>query len=324
MTKAIHVLKPGTTENMRFVDVETPTPSNNEMLIRHTAIGVNFIDIYIRNKAYPWPVEKNLILGCEAAGIVEKIGPDVKHFKLGERVAYVSMNGAYASHRAIAHDTVVKLPDNVSDEQASASMLKGLTVYYLLHNSFKIEKNHIVLFHAAAGGVGLIAGQWLSDLNAIAIGCAGSTEKCNLAKQYGYQHTINYKDSDVLEQVMKITNSKGVDAVYDSVGKDTMRDSLKALKQHGTLVSFGQASGTYDAFKISDLATGSLHLTRPSLFHFLNDPQWLKKASQALFEKISTNKIKIPIKQRFALKDAAFAHQSIEARKTTGSTILIP
>ena len=292
--------------------------------MRHTAIGLNFLDIYIRSGLYPWPVESDFVLGAEGAGIVEAVGEGVSSFASGDRIAYVIGNGAYQTHRTLAASMAVKIPDNVTDEQAAASMLKGLTTHYLLHHSYPVKRGETVLVHAAAGGVGLIAGQWLKDKGVTAIGTAGGPEKCALAKQNGYSHVIDYKSEDFVEQVKIITDGKGVAAVYDSVGKETVAGSLKCLTKFGTLVSFGQSSGPALDFKINDLAPGSFRLTRPTLFAFTSERKWLEEASSDLFEMIGSGKITIAINQKYPLEKVAQAHDDMEGRATTGSTVLVP
>ena len=324
MSYAIHATQPGDIDVLEYVEFELNDPGPDEVQIKHHAIGVNFIDIYIRTGAYPWPVEKDLILGCEASGVIEAVGPGVSGFREGDRVAYTLPNGAYSSHRNINISNVVHIPDSIDDQTAAGCMLKGLTCYYLLHNSFKVEPQHKVLFHASAGGVGLIAGQWLSAIGATAIGTAGSDEKCELALAHGYTDVINYNTDDFFAGVKALTEGGMVDVVYDSVGKGTWPGSRDCLKRHGTLVCFGQSSGPVEDFKISDLVVGSLYLTRPTLFHFVADREWLEKAAAELFDMIGSGKLKIAINQTFDLKDVAKAHQALESRSTTGSTVLIP
>ena len=294
----------------------------NQVLIKNHSIGVNFIDIYFRKGLYPWPQENNLVLGSEGAGIIEAVGSDVVNLRVGDRVAYAQANNAYATHRILDANLVVRVPDAISFDQAAAAMLKGLTVRYLLKDSFEVNGHHTVLFHAAAGGVGLIAGQWMQVLGAKTIGTAGSDEKCKLAKDHGYGETINYSNEDFLKRVQEITNQLGVDVVYDSVGKDTMFNSFKALKRHGTVVSFGQSSGAYTDLQMTDLAFGSFHLTRPTLFHFYANRNWLENASAELFELISSEKVKLDQVTKYSLENVAEAHTDIENRKTTGSVIL--
>ncbi len=324
MAYAMHASSPGGSDVLERHEFEPEMPNAGEVLIKHNAIGVNFIDVYIRSGAYPWPVENNLVLGCEAAGVVEAVGAGVDGFKEGDRVAYTLPNGAYSTHRNINVSHVVRLPDDIDDTTAAACMLKGLTCYYLLHNSFEVETGHRVLFHAAAGGVGLIAGQWLADKGATAIGTAGSDDKCSLAMNNGYADVINYKTDDFLAGVKAFTEGEMVDVVYDSVGQDTWPGSRDCLKRFGTMVAFGQSSGPAADFKISDLAVGSLYLNRPTLFHFTADRGWLEKASAALFEMIGSDRLNIAVNQTFALEDAGKAHDALESRSTTGCTVLIP
>ncbi len=324
MAYAIQATHPGNAGVLAQCEFEPSPPGDREIRIRHRAIGVNFIDIYIRTGSYPWPVPENLVLGCEAAGVVEAVGAGVTGFREGDRVAYTLPNGAYSTHRNIDVSHVVHLPDAVDDQTAAACMLKGLTVYYLLHNSFRVQAGHTILFHAAAGGVGLIAGQWLSSKGVVAIGTAGSDSKCDLATRNGYVHAINYNREDFVAGVKNYTNQRMVDAVYDSVGAGTWPGSRNCLKRHGTLVSFGQSSGPVEGFQFSDLAVGSLYLTRPTLFHFVADRNWLENASAILFEMVEEGQIQIPIHQTFPLAEASKAHESLESRHTTGCTVLIP
>ena len=324
MPIAIAAAKAGGPEVLHEIDLPTPAPKAGEVLVKHNAIGVNFIDTYFRSGLYPWPVDKDLVLGSEAAGTVAALGEGVTDFAVGDRVAYTIPNGAYVSERVIEARHLVKLPDGVSDEVAAASMLKGLTAHYLLHRSFKVEKGQTVLFHAAAGGVGLIAGQWLAAKGVTAIGTAGGPEKCALAAKHGYAHTIDYKSEDFVERVKEITGGEGVHAVYDSIGHDTIAGSMNCLKTFGTLVNFGQSSGPYLDFKLSDLAVGSYTVTRPVLFHFTADRAYLESAAADLFSMIENGTLKINVNQRYPLAKAAEAHIALEGRKTTGSTVLIP
>ena len=319
---SIVATQPGDINVLQKKEFEISEILPNQVLIKNHSIGVNFIDIYFRKGLYPWPQENNLILGSEGAGIVEAVGSDVVNLRVGDRVAYAQANNAYATHRILDANLVVRIPDAITFDQAAAAMLKGLTVRYLLKDSFEVKSHHTVLFHAAAGGVGLIAGQWMQVLGAKSIGTAGNDEKCNLAKDHGYGETINYSNEDFLERVQEITNQSGVDVVYDSVGKDTMFNSFKALKRHGTVVSFGQSSGAYTDLQMTDLAFGSFHLTRPTLFHFYANRNWLENASAELFELISTEKVKLDQVTMYPLENVAQAHTDIESRKTTGSVIL--
>ena len=314
--------KPGGVDVLEKINFDVPDLKPNEILIRNHYIGVNFIDIYFREGLYPWPQEENLILGSEAAGEVESVGKNVENFQVGDRVAYAQANNAYSTHRVIDENLVVPIPDTISYEIAASSILKGLTVKYLIFDSFKLNPHHKVLFHAAAGGVGLIAGQWISDIGCHLIGTAGSNDKCSIARSHGYLNMINYSNQNFLNEVLTMTNNKGVDVVYDSVGQDTMFDSFKCLKKHGTVVSFGQSSGMYKNLQMSDLMTGSLHLTRPTLFHFYADRNWLLQSSALLFEMINCKKIKFQNVTEYPLEEVAKAHTDIESRKTTGSVIL--
>jgi NADPH2:quinone reductase len=319
---SISATSPGDIDVLERQELNLPQLKEQEVLIKNHSIGVNFIDIYFRKGLYPWPVENNLVLGSEASGVIEDIGSGVSKFKIGDRVAYAQPNNAYATHRVLSEDLIVSIPETISFEQASSSMLKGLTVRYLLRDSYNLKPEHKVLFHAAAGGVGLIAGQWMSHIGCSTIGTAGSPDKCDMAKKYGYQNIINYSEKSFLEEVLSLTNNLGVDVVYDSVGKDTMFNSFKALKRHGTVVSFGQSSGAYTDLQMTDLAFGSFHLTRPTLFHFYANRNWLENASAELFELISTEKVKLDQVTKYPLENVAQAHTDIENRKTTGSVIL--
>ena len=323
MAYAIAIETPGGPENFRRIEIDVPQTGPGEILIRHTAIGLNFIDVYFRTGLYPWPLERDLVTGAEAAGVIEAVGDGVDLVP-GQRVGYVMPNGAYATHRVINASQAVVIPDNVSDEVAAASMLKGLTAHYLLHHSYAVNHGETVLFHAAAGGVGLIAGQWLNALGVRAIGTAGGSEKCALALRHGYDAVIDYRSEDFVSKVMQLTDGGGVSAVYDSVGADTVIKSLDVLKRFGSLVCFGQSSGPAVEFKIGDLARGSLRLTRPTLFHHTAVPGWLQGASADLFAMIGSGQISIEIGQTFGLAEVARAHEQLEARMTTGSTVLIP
>ena len=319
---SIVATQPGDISVLQKKEFEISEILPNQVLIKNHSIGVNFIDIYFRKGLYPWPQENNLVLGSEGAGIIEAVGSDVVNLRVGDRVAYAQANNAYATHRILDANLVVRIPDSISFYQSAAAMLKGLTVRCLLKDSFEVKSHHTLLFHAAAGGVGLIAGQWMQVLGAKSIGTAGSDAKCNLAKEHGYGETINYSNEDFLQRVQEITNQSGVDVVYDSVGKDTMSNSFKALKRHGTVVSFGQSSGAYTDLQMTDLAFGSFHLTRPTLFHFYANRNWLENASAELFGLISNEKVKLDQVTKYPLENVAQAHTDIENRKTTGSVIL--
>ena len=312
----------GGSEVLEVRDLVPADPGQGQIRIRHTAIGVNFIDVYFRTGLYPWPVDSDLVLGSEAAGVVDAVGDGVTEFSVGDRVVYTVANGAYATHRLVDAAMVVALPDSIDDETAAAVMLKGLTASYLLHDSYRVKAGDTILFHAAAGGVGSLAGQWLKAKGAKVIGTAGGGSKCALAMNNGYDHVIDYLVEDVAARVMEITGGAGVDAVYDSVGVDTVMTSLKCLKQFGTLICFGQSSGPALDFKISDLAAGSFHLTRPILFHFVAKRTWLEPSARDLFKLIADGVINVPINQRFALENVRDAHDALEGRTTTGCTVL--
>lgn len=321
---AILATKPGGPEVLTRAGITPPEPGPGEVRLRHSAIGVNFIDVYFRTGLYPWPVEKDLILGGEAAGLVEAVGNGVEGFAPGDRVAYTAPNGAYASHRLIPAVQLLRLPDDVSDEMAAAAMLKGLTAHFLMNHSHVVRPGDTVLVHAAAGGVGLLLGQWLAARGVTAIGTAGGPEKCALARANGYAHVIDYRAGDFGPRVRELTEGAGVVAVYDSVGADTIMGSLDCLANFGTLVSFGQSSGTPEQLRVSHLARGSLRLTRPTLFHHTASRAWLEQAGAELFAALGRGEISVRIGSRLALADAAEAHRALAARETTGSTVLIP
>ncbi|OOY20725.1 quinone oxidoreductase [Thioclava sp. DLFJ5-1] len=323
MAYAMAISRPGGRDQFHKIEIEVPKPGPGEVTLRHTAIGLNFIDVYFRTGLYPWPVESDLITGGEAAGVIEAVGDGVD-LKVGQRVAYTQPNGAYASHRVMAAKNVVPIPDDISDAVAAAVMLKGLTVHYLIHHSYPVKSGDTVLFHAAAGGVGSIAGQWLKAKGVRAIGTAGGPEKCARALEHGYDAVIDYRSEDFGAEVKRLTDGAGVAAVYDSVGADTVMTSLDVLKRFGTLVCFGQSSGPADQFKIGDLARNSLFLTRPTLFQHTDQPGWLRNSAAELFEMIGKGEIKIDVPQTFSLEDVAAAHEALEGRKTVGSTVLTP
>ena len=322
MGYAMAAQAPGGAEVIRRIEIGEITPAAGEVVIEHKAIGVNFIDIYIRTGSYPWPVDRDLILGSEGAGTVTAVGEGVSHLAVGDRVAYTLPNGAYATARAINAGMVVKLPNAIASDIAAAIMLKGLTVAYLLTRSYQVKAGDTVLFHAAAGGVGLLAGQWMKALGATTIGTAGGPEKCELARANGYDHVIDYCSGDFEAEVMKITDGAGVNTVYDSVGNDTMAKSLKCARRHGTVVNFGQSSGPFNDFQIKDLAVGSLYLTRPTLFHFATERDWLEAASADMFAKVTDGTLNVSINRRAALEDVASVHEALASRQTTGCTVL--
>ncbi len=325
MAYAMVAAKAGNSKIFKKQEIDLAKPKKGEALIRHTAVGLNFIDVYHRTGLYPAPGGFPAILGGEGAGIVEAVGRGVTEVKVGDRIAYTLGGGAYASHRIIGADRLVKIPNGVSDEVAAASMLKGLTAHYLIHDSYKAKKGDTVLFHAAAGGVGLIAGQWLKDKGVTVIGTAGGADKCKLAKKNGCAHVIDYKAKNFVKEVMRITKNKGVAAVYDSVGKDTYPGSLQVMQKFGTFVTFGQSSGVPSDFKLADLAAyGALYATRPTLFTFIEERSELVRRSRQLFKMIGEGKIKMQVNQTFPLTKITQAHNALEGRKTTGQTVLIP
>ncbi|MES0156722.1 quinone oxidoreductase [Mesorhizobium sp. M0018] len=325
MSKAIRIHAHGGPEVLTYEDADPGQPGSGQILVKHTAIGLNFIDVYYRSGLYPPQGGFPLIPGGEAAGVVLDVGSDVDWLKPGDRIAYAVTTGAYAGQRVIAADRVVKVPDGISDEQAAAMMLKGMTAEYLLRRTFKVKAGDTILFHAAAGGVGLILGQWAKHLGATVIGTASSTDKIELAKAHGFDHVINYREQDFVAGVAAITGGEKCDVVYDSVGNDTFPASLDCLRPLGTFVSFGQSSGPIPPFSISLLAQkGSLFATRPTLFVYNARREDLEASAAALFGVVLSGAVKIKINQRYALSEAGKAHSDLEGRRTTGTTILIP
>ncbi|MBN9245598.1 MAG: quinone oxidoreductase [Mesorhizobium sp.] len=325
MSKAIRIHAHGGPEVLAWEEADPGKPGAGEVLVRHTAIGLNFIDVYYRTGLYPAPGGLPLVPGGEGAGVVEEVGPDVQGLKVGDRVAYAVGIGAYAERRVIAADRLVKVPDGVSDEQAAAMMLKGMTAEYLLRRTYRVKAGDTILFHAAAGGVGLIAGQWAKHLGAATIGTAGSAEKVGLAKAHGYDYVINYREQDFVAEVARITGGKKCEVVYDSVGKDTFEGSLDCLKPLGLLALFGQSSGPVPPFNLGVLSQkGSLYITRPTLFVYVAKREDLEASAKALFDVVQKGVVQIQINQRYELKDAAKAQADLEARRTTGTTILVP
>ena len=324
MTKAIRIFKTGGPEVMEYVDVEVGEPGPGEARVRHHACGLNYIDVYFRTGLYPQPLPAGL--GMEGAGVVEAVGSGVSHVKPGDRVAYAGRPpGAYAEARVMPASVLVKLPENIDFETGAAMMLQGLTVQYLFRRTFPLKGGETVLFHAAAGGVGLIACQWARALGVTLIGTVGSDAKGELAKQHGAAHVINYNTENFVERVKEITGGKGVPVVYDSIGNDTFTGSLDCLSPLGTMASFGSASGPVPPFSLNELASrGSLFITRPTLFTHTAKRENLDAMAADLFEMVGSGKVKIEINQRYALKDAAQAHIDLESRKTTGSSILLP
>ena len=323
MAKAIRYHKQGGPEVLQLDEVQVGDPGPGQVRVRHTAIGVNFLDTYQRSGLYPMQLPG--VAGNEAAGVVEAVGPDVTELKAGDRIAYTGLTGAYCDERVAPADRLVKIPDGITEVQAASMMLKGLTVQYLIHSTYAVKKGDTVLWHAAAGGVGLIACQWLKALGVTTIGTAGSDEKCALAKAHGADHVINYSKENFVERVLAITGGKKLPVVYDAVGKSTWEGSLDLLQPRGLMVSFGNASGAVPPFNIVTLAgKGSLYLTRPTLVTYIASRADLVSRSNALFEVVKSGKVKIDASARYKLADAAQAHRDLEGRKTTGSIVLVP
>ena len=321
--KAIRLHQTGGPEVLKLEEVALAPPAPGQVRVRHTAIGVNFIDTYHRSGLYKLPLPSGL--GSEAAGVVEALGEGVTTLKTGDRVAYAGALGAYAQENNVPADKLVKLPDAVSDETAAAGMLKGMTVQYLLKRTYPVRAGETILFHAAAGGVGLIAGQWAKHLGVNVIGTVGSDEKIALAKAHGYAHVMNLESEDWVKRVREITHGAGVPVVYDSIGKATWGGSLDCLAVRGMMVSFGNSSGAVPAFEPGVLnAKGSLYVTRPSLFHYTRDARELQDTADDLFAVIASGAVKVEVRQRFSLADAAKAHEALHSRATTGATILLP
>ena len=314
---------PGGPEALEWTSLQTPVPGPGEARIVQHAIGVNFIDTYFRSGLYPWP-STPLIPGAEAAGVVAALGDGVADLKVGDRVAYTLPVGAYRTQRVVAADRLVKLPDAVAFDVAASVMLKGLTAQFLVTSCYPVKAGDTVLVHAAAGGVGLLLGQWLRVLGATSIGTAGSPQKAAIAKANGYTHVIDYRAADFVARVKAITGSRGCDVVYDSVGKDTWRGSLQSLRTRGMFVHFGQSSGMIADFKFSDLASGgSLFATRPMLFDYIKGREDLAARAADLFARLASGEIKAHIGQRLSLRDGARAHRDLESRRTIGATVLL-
>ena len=323
MAKAVRYHKQGGPEVMQYDDVQVGEPGAGQVRIRHTAIGVNFVDVYQRSGLYP--MQLPMVAGNEGAGVVEAVGQGVSDLKAGDRVCYTGLPGSYCEQRIVPADRVVKLPQGISEEQAASMLLKGLTVHYLIHTTYPVKKGETVLWHAAAGGVGLIACQWLKALGVTMIATAGSDEKCALAKAHGAEHVINYSKENFVERVKSLTGGKGVPVVYDSVGKNTWDGSLDCLRPRGMMVSFGNASGAVPPVNINIFqAKGSLYLTRPTLGTHIASRADLVERANALFDIVKSGKVKIETTKRYKLADAAQAHRDLEGRKTTGSIVLQP
>lgn len=324
MSKAVRIHQHGGPDVLSVDDVEVGDPGPGQVRLRHTAIGVNYIDVYLRDGLYP-AGDLPATLGMEAAGVIEAIGDGVDGWTVGERVAYPMAQGAYAEARLIAAEKLVALPDTLGDRQAAAVMLKGLTAHYLLFRSYPVKRGDSILVYAAAGGVGLLLCQWARHLGANVIGCVGSEEKAELARANGCDHAILYREESIPERVREITGGRGVAAAYDSIGKATFMDSLDSLQPCGVMVSYGNASGPVEAFSPAILAPkGSLYVTRPTLATHIATRELLQEGVDRLFGAIGDGLLHIPINQTYALTDAAQAHRDLEARATTGSTVLLP
>ncbi|MCO5108689.1 MAG: quinone oxidoreductase [Burkholderiaceae bacterium] len=322
MPKAIRIHQTGGPEVMQYVDVEVGPPAAGEAQVRHHAIGLNYIDVYFRTGLYPQPLPGGI--GLEGAGVVTAVGAGVTHVKPGDRVAYSDRPpGSYAEVRNMPAKPLVKLPRGIGFETAAAMMLKGLTVQYLFRRTYKLQKGQTILFHAAAGGVGLIAMQWAKALGVTVIGTVGSEEKAALARSFGCDHTILYKRENVVERVREITGGAMVPVVYDSVGKDTFQASIDCLQPFGLMVSFGNASGPVPPMALTALK-GSLYVTRPSLMAHTANRANLEEMAADLFRMVGSGKVKIEIDQRYRLAEAVQAHRDLEARKTTGSSVILP
>lgn len=323
-TKAIQITQTGGPEVMQLVDIDVPPPGAGEVQLRQTAIGLNYIDTYHRSGLYPLPLPAGL--GMEGAGVVAAVGQGVKGFKPGDRAAYgVGPRGGYAALRNIPAGRLVKLPKAISDETAAGLMLKGLTVRMLLRSVYKVKRGETVLFHAAAGGVGVLFTQWAKALGVKVIGTVGSDDKIAIAKANGCAHVINYRTEDVVARVKEITGGAGLPVVYDGVGQSTFMSSLDCLRPRGLLVVFGNASGPVKAFDLGLLASkGSLYVTRPTVMAYTLSDAELAESAKDVIEIVKSGKVKVPVNQRYALADAAQAHRDLESRATTGTTILIP
>lgn len=322
--KAVEISKTGGPKVLKIKDIVLSKPEADEVTIEQKAIGLNYIDTYHRSGLYPLKLPSGL--GLEGAGIITKVGKNVKTFKTGDKIAYASIPlGSYSSHRNFPAENLVKIPENIDLRIAATLMTKGLTVFYLLYKTYPVKRGETILFHAAAGGVGQIFGQWAKSLGCTVIGTVGSDEKINKAKENGYDYIINYNKEDFAKKVMKITNNKGVSVVYDGVGKDTLNKSLECLSVRGMMVSFGNASGPLpDINVLKMLGPKNLYLVRPSLQNSISGREELDEASKIMFKKISSGKVKIKIFKEYKLDQVVKAHQDLEARKILGPAIIIP
>ena len=322
--KAINISKNGGPEVLELKEISLGNPKSDEVTIEHKAIGLNYIDTYHRSGLYPLKLPTGI--GAEGAGIITKLGSDIKNFKVGDRVSYAGAPlGAYSTHRNYPTKNLVKIPDNIDFKVAATLMTKGLTTFYLLYKTYPVKKDETILFHAAAGGVGQIFGQWAKSLGCEVIGTVGSDDKIENAKQNGYDYVINYNKDDFAKKVLEITNQKGVPVVYDGVGKNTLESSLECLSVRGMLVSFGNASGPLSDINVPKLIQPKgLYLTRPSMQQYLSTQEEIDEASKILFEKVTSGKVKISIFKEYKLENAIDAHRDLEGRKILGPAVLIP
>ena len=324
MPKSIIIKKNGGPEVLQLEDVDIKSPGPDELKVTNHAIGLNYIDTYHRSGLYPLPLPSGI--GLEAAGKVDEVGENITEFNKGDNIAYAAIPiGAYSQQRIIPAKIAVKIPEWISYKLAATLMTKGLTTNYLLTKTYKLKANETILFHAAAGGVGQMFGQWAKSIGANVIGTVGSNEKIEIAKANGYENVINYSKDDFTKEVMKLTNNKGVSAVFDGVGKNTFKGSISCLKPRGMMVSFGNASGPLDPVNVAkDIQSKSLFLTRPTIGHYFTNRQEIQKGADEIFEKIKFGMIKIKIFKEYKLSEAKQAHQDLESRKLTGPAILIP
>ena len=322
--KAVKIKKNGGIEVLNLEEISLRKPIKGEVLIEHTAIGLNYIDTYHRSGLYPLMMPSGL--GMEASGIIKEVGPEVVNFSIGDKIAYAAVPlGAYSTHRIYRTKNLVKVPDDIDLTVAAAIMTKGLTTYYLLHKTYPVSAGETILFHAAAGGVGQIFCQWAKSLGCKVIGTVGSEEKINLAKKYGCDEVINYKEEDFSKKVMEITEGKGVPVVYDGVGKSTLEKSLKCLKTRGMMISFGNASGALDPINVPKmLQPKGLFFVRPSMGQYLDTREDLNEAANILFEKINSKKVNIEIFKKYKLEDIKLAHSDLENRKIVGPAVIVP
>jgi len=322
--KAVQISKNGSPEVLKLKDITLDKPGADEVTIEHKAIGLNYIDTYHRSGLYPLKLPSSI--GAEGAGIIKEVGSNIKEFKVGDKVSYAGMPlGSYSTHRNYPTKNIVKVPNNIDLEVAATLMTKGLTTFYLLHKTYSVKSGQKILFHAAAGGVGQIFGQWAKSLGCTVIGTVGSDEKIEKAKSYGYDHVINYNKEKFSKKVLEITDGKGVPVVYDGVGKSTLEDSLECLSIRGMMISFGNASGPLAEINVpKSLQPKGLYFIRPSMQHYLSTREEIDEAAKILFEKIESGKIKIEIFKKYKLEDVVQAHKDLESRKILGPAVIIP